>query len=124
MELLLIIVLISILALLSYPRLIGFIDKANDTNIITASGTFQNLMNMYYEENNKYRETSSQNKFKDLIENKLNEYGEISSIKRFLDSNTYIVDNSSNPKTYKLKLISSFTKKVYIITPKGINTSE
>jgi|AntRauTorckE6833_2_1112554.scaffolds.fasta_scaffold69229_2 general secretion pathway protein G len=120
-EFLLIMIIISILIMISYPRLFGIIEKAYDTNIKISIGTFRNFMNMFYQDNNKY--PVSTNNYNDLINDVLIEYGEIPDLDEYVKSHNYSADNDSDPKTYELELVSSKTNKTYIITPNGVTTS-
>ena len=121
-ELLFVIVIISILVMISYPRLTGITNKAYDTNIQSSAGTFRNLMNMFYQDNNKY--PSDTYDFIEIKDNILSEYGQLGDIKEVLDSHSYTVNNESDPKFYKLQLISSKSDKTYIITPDNVKTTE
>lgn len=121
-EILIVIIIISILILLSYPRLVEVIDKSYDVNIKKIAGSFRNFMSMYIQDHNRYPESIyNYNQLKDDL---LNEYGELSDITEIIKSDNYEVDNSSNPKTYTLKLVSSKTNKIYIITPTGFTVTQ
>ena len=78
-------------------------------------------MAMYYQENNKYPDST--NDFNYLKNNVLDEYGELEDISNVLASDSYNADNDSDPKTYKLELVSSKSDKTYIVTPNGVTTS-
>ena len=119
-ELLLIILIISILVMIAYPRLIGLVDRANDTNIVSDLGVLHNFMNMYYQDYNKYPETTSENELVDLVNNKLEEYGKITNIFEHIKSDNYYVNNNSEPKTFTLIIISNNTNKEYILTPNDL----
>src|SRR6056297_4247132 len=121
-EVIIIIVVISILVMISYPRLIGINDKAYDTNIQLSIGTFRNLMSMFYQEHDKYPDTT--NDFEELKNDILIEYGEIDDISEYIVSHDYSVDNDADPKTYQLELVSSKKNKTYIITPDGLTVTE
>ena len=120
-ELIFIIMIISILIMISFPRLTDIINKAYDTKIQKAVGTFRNFMSMFYQENNKYPDTT--NDFEELKNDVLIDYGEIPDLDEYVKSHNYSADNDSDPKTYELELVSSKTNKTYIITPNGVTTS-
>jgi len=123
-EFLFVIIILSILVMISFPRLTGIRDKANDTNILNTAVTFRNFMAMYYQDNQQFPSSNGDNEYNYLRENILIEYGELPDISKHIREDEYTVDNASDPKTYELEIKSSNTDKIYKIKPNGINTSE
>ena len=120
-ELLFIILVISIIVTFVYPLFNDIIERAYDVNLKKTIGSFRNLMSMYYQDNNKYPDGSYS--FYELKDNVLIEYGHLGNINDVIESQNYKSSNDES-KTYELKLVSSKTKKIYIIDQDGVYITE
>ena len=120
-ELLFIILVISIIVTFVYPLFNDIIERAYDVNLKKTIGSFRNLMSMYCQDNNKYPDGSYS--FYELKDNVLIEYGHLGNINDVIESQNYKSSNDES-KTYELKLVSSKTKKIYIIDQDGVYITE
>ena len=123
-EFLIVLLVLSILILLTYPRIIGVKNKAHDTNIQNAGGTLRKLMEAYHQENDIYPIVNSENEYKYLKNNILKEYGELPDISKYIKDDNYSVENNLIQKDYELRIESSNTQNTYIISPDGVEIFE
>ena len=122
LEVLFVLFILSLLFLLIFPRLTNVLNRSYDINIRKTANTFRNLMSMYYQDHNKYPKDSYN--FIQLKEDILSQYGQLGNIGNALKSHSYSANNSSDPKYFELKLTSSKTNVIYIITPNDVKTTE
>lgn len=118
-ELMLIIALLTILAGIAVPRLIGFDKKAEDTAIYSVGTSIRSAMEVYHQFKGEYPvEVDDWQELDQLLD--IMEFGQMNDY--HIDSFEYITEDQEN--NYLIKVSSSSSGKEYLIKNDGFSEGD